>query len=274
MCKLLSANFMRLKKDKVFWIVFLFMFAAGVAFPIVIYADEMRTGMINSIDNIFGQYAMLIGIVMAVFCSLFVGTEYSDGTIRNKIISGKKRTDIYLSSFISCAVTSMILCGGFFLPYLCIGIWLIGFFTVDAEIILLFTVTVAALSVAFSSVFHLISMLNGNKAVASVLCILTAFLLLFIGIQLNKRMAEPETVLGMTMTETGQEYEEFPNPNYLNDEEREVVQFFYDFIPGGQVAQCASLEAVNLPLLPFYSLVIVLLMMGIGLYCFKKKELK
>ena len=118
MNKLLSANFMRLKKEKVFWILFFFMFALGIIFPTIIKIDEIRTGIINDIDNVFGQYALFMGIIIAVFCSFFVGQEYSDGTIRNKIISGKKRTDIYLANFITSAIASLLICFGFFIPYL------------------------------------------------------------------------------------------------------------------------------------------------------------
>lgn len=274
MSKLLSANLMRLKKDKVFWIAFGFMFAAGIIFPVMIYRDMVRTGIINTIDNVFFHYAMFIGILMAVFCSFFVGTEYSDGTIRNKVVAGKKRIDIYCSNFITCAVVSLLICAGFFTPYLCIGIPLLGFFTADIKIVLLFAVTVVALSVAFSSIFNLIAMLSSNKAVTAVICILAAFLLLFTGIKLNGMMNEPETVLGMTIGDNGEQHEEMPNPDYLNDDERKIVQFFYDFIPGGQVAQCASLEAVNLPLLPIYSTIIILSTTGIGMCCFKRKDLK
>ena len=53
----------------------------------------------------------------------------------------------------------------------------------------------------------------------------------------------------------------------------QIVQFVYDFIPGGQVIQCMLLEATNLPLLPLYSFIIILLTTGIGLLCFKKKDL-
>ena len=49
-----------------------------------------QTQTINRIDNGFFGCALFIGIVMAVFCSLFIGTEYSEGTIRNKIIIGQK----------------------------------------------------------------------------------------------------------------------------------------------------------------------------------------
>ena len=60
--------------------------------------------------------------------SFFIGQEYSDGTIHNKIISGKKRTDIYLANFVTCTLVSVILCCGFFLMYLLAGIPILGFF--------------------------------------------------------------------------------------------------------------------------------------------------
>lgn len=274
MSKLLSANFMRLRKGKVFWILFFFMFALGILFPTIIKADEIRTGFINNIDNVFGQYAMFIGIIMAVFCSFFVGQEYSDGTIRNKIISGKKRTDIYLANFITSAATSLFICCGFFIPYLCIGIPLLGFFTIEIKVVFQFLLTVIFLSIVFSSIYNLVAMLSTNKAVASVICILSAFFFLVVGVQLNNMLNQPETVIGMTMENGSQAYGEFPNPNYLDAEKRRIVQFAYDFTPGGQVAQCAAMDAVNLPVLPAYSLIIILATTGTGVFCFQKKDLK
>lgn len=274
MNNLLSANFMRVRKEKVFWISFLFMLASGILFPTIIKIDEMRTGMINNIDSAFGQCAMLIGIIIAVFCSFFVGQEYSDGTIRNKIISGKKRTDIYLANFITCAVVGLFICCGFFIPYFCIGIPLLGFFTMEIKTVLQLLLTVIFLSIAFSSIFNLAAMLSTNKAVTSVICILSAFLFLLIGMQLNQMLSQPKTVLGMTIEDDVETYEELPNPNYLSDEERKIVQFAYDFIPGGQVAQCVARDAVNLPMLPVYSLIITLAATGTGVFCFKKKDLK
>ena len=117
-------------------------------------------------------------------------------------------------------------------------------------------------------------MLNDSKAITAVLCILLAFLLLFVGGQLNKMLNEPERNMSVVMSENGQEYEDIPNPHYLNEGERKTGQIIYDFIPGGQVIQCISLEAANLPLLPLYSFIIILSTTGIGLIGFKKKDLK
>lgn len=274
MNRLLSANFMRIKKDKIFWICFIIMFTAGIFFPVMRYMDMKQTGTINNIDNGFLGCALLIGIIMAVFCSLFIGTEYSDGTIRNKIIVGQNRNAIYLANYTACGVVGLILCMAFFVPYLCIGIPLLGFFQMDTEMVLLFVLAVFLLSAALSSIFILISMLNHNKAVTAVICILLAFLFLIAGAQLNKMLSEPETNMGLVITENGQEYEKIPNPHYLNEGERKTVQFMYDFVPGGQAIQCMSLEAVNLPLLPLYSLIIILSTTFAGLFFFRKKDLK
>lgn len=59
MSKLLSAGFIRLRKDKIFWIALIFMFGAGVFFPVMRYIDMQKSGYINNIDNGFFACALL-----------------------------------------------------------------------------------------------------------------------------------------------------------------------------------------------------------------------
>lgn len=278
MSKLLSANIMRLWKEKVFWIVIAVVFTLGVAIPISIKITEIRLGVFNSIDPVFGQFAMFIGVVLAIFCSFFVGKEYSDGTIRNKIICGKKRVDIYFANFVTCTVVSLMLCAAFFLPYLGIGIPLIGSFNMEKEIVYWLFLTVIFLSIAFASIFNLISMLSTSKAVTATVCILLTFLFLCMGFQFRGMLNQPEIIDGTAYDENGvayKEVEDFPNPEYLQGNERQVVQFLFNLMPGGQVAQCVGRGTVgNLSQLPIYSLGVILITTGIGVFVFKKKDLK
>jgi len=275
MSKLLSANFMRVKKDKFFWIGMAFMFAAGVFFPVMRYMDMKQTGSINNIDNGFFACSLFVGIIMAIFCSLLIGTEYSDGTMRNKIVIGHKRASIHLANFITSAVVSIAMCILFFLPYLCIGIPLLGFFEMDMKLVLLFSLASLMLAVAFSSIFTLIAMLCHNKAITAVICILLALALLVSGLILYRMLDAAETIGGYTMGEDGKLlYGESPNPKYLDGTKREIVQTIYDINPGGQVIQCTLLKAVNIERLPIYSLIIVILTTGAGVVFFKKKDLK
>ncbi|MED9903487.1 MAG: ABC transporter permease subunit [Lachnospiraceae bacterium] len=278
MSKLLSANFIRLWKERVFLIAIAGVFTLGAVIPISIKIAEIRLGVFNSIDPVFGQFAMFIGIVLAIFCSFFVGKEYCDGTIRNKIICGKKRTDIYLANFITCTAVSLMLCIAFFLPYLGIGIPLLGSFHMEKEIVFWLFLTVTFLSIAFASIYNLIAMLSTSKAVTASVCILLAFLFLYMGFQLKGMLEQPEIIDGTAYDENGvayQEVEDFPNPEYLQGGERQVVRFLCNLIPGGQVAQCVGRgSAGELSELPVYSLGVILITTGIGVFVFRKKDLK
>lgn len=263
MSKLLTANFMRVKKDKFFWIGMIFMMAAGVIFPVNRYMDMKQTGFMNNIDNgFFG-------------CALFIGTEHSDGTMRNKIIVGRKRTEIYLSNCVTSAVVGVLLCAAFFLPYLCVGIPLLGLFDADVKLVLLLVLTVLLLAAAFASIFTLIAMLCQNKAVAVVICILLAQTFLFTGAVTNAMLDAPRTYPEYTIDENNNTVvSERPNTRYLDGAKREIVQTFYDINPGGQGIQCASLAAVHIERLPVYSLLIVILTTGAGVVFFKRRDLR
>lgn len=275
MSKLLFANFMRIKKSKTFWSCVIFMFGLGIFFPVKRYTDMVQTGWVNNLDNGFYFCAVLIAIVMAVFCSMFIGTEYSDGTIRNKIIVGQRRSAIYLANVVASSLVSIIMCIASVVPYLCLGIPLLGFFTADIKMILLLGVAVLFLAAAFSSVFTLIAMLCRNKATTAVACLLLAFGLIIIGAVLKERLNAPKMISGYSLSiDDALVNTEEPNPKYLEGMKREIVQTIYDILPGGQAVQCTTLTAVNLPRLPFYSVGIILLSTGIGVSMFRKRDLK
>ena len=156
MNKLLSANFFRLRKNKCFRGSLAFMFVIGIASPLLRYRDMKQSGYINNLDNGFFMCALFIGIILAVFCSLFIGTEHNDGTIRNKIIVGQKRETIYLSNMVTCSIIAITMCIVFFVPYLSVGIPLLGFFVADMKMIVMIGITVLVLSVTFASLFYIV----------------------------------------------------------------------------------------------------------------------
>lgn len=120
MSKLLSANFSRMKKDKIFMLSTAFMFGMGVFMPLMNYFFVKKLDHPAYLDDGFFACAPIIGIVLSILCSLFIGTEYSDGILRNKIIIGQKRVAIYLSNLITCIIAGIIMCSVFFIPYLCV----------------------------------------------------------------------------------------------------------------------------------------------------------
>lgn len=169
MSKLLSADFARLKKDKVFWIGMIFMFVLGILSPVMNYIDMNRGGYEIPLESSFFVYAIYIGILLSAFCSLFVGTEYSDGTIRNKIVIGHGRIQVYFSHFLICAAAGLLMCAAYFLPAGIIGTCLLGFFQTDIQVILGLILCSVIMSLAFTAIFTMVAMLNQNKALVAVI---------------------------------------------------------------------------------------------------------
>lgn len=275
MNKLLSANFSRMWTRKVFWVGVIFMAFMGVILPIYRNNYTRKFEAIYFIDNTFFTCAIFAAIVSAVFCSLFVGTEYSDGTMRNKIVIGHSRVAIYLSNLITNTIAGCIFCTVFFILHLCVGLSLHGTFVLELEVIIILILSVYMLSIAVSAIFTLMAMLNQNKSVVSITCILSVVTLLLIGIYSFTRLNEPEIRPAYTSTNGSPIYEEdTPNPDYVGGTERKVYEFIYDFLPGGQMIQFASMEISNPYMLSLYSSIIIIITIGIGIPLFCKKDLK
>ena len=108
MRNLLSAGFTRLGKNTAFYLT------AGALLIIaaVMMLTAGRTALRNTSDYVYTleqhyfDLAGYMGFFLAAFIALFIGTEYSDGTIRNKLIVGHARTNVYLSNLLVCAVAS------------------------------------------------------------------------------------------------------------------------------------------------------------------------
>lgn len=275
MIRLLSAGFLRLKKNSVFRGSLLLMAAWGIFMPVKMHMDAVQMGYAYVIEDGFFACAMGVGIILAVFCSLFIGTEYNDETIRNKIIVGGKRSAIYMANAAVSSAVGLALCAAYLLPYFCIGMALVGGFTVPMGMTLLTGLTVLLLAVAFSSLFTCIAMVCQNKAATAVICILLAFGFLMTGMVLNQMLEAPKMHELYSLEVNGElSSVTEPNPKYLEGTKREIVQTLYDINPGGQAIQCAAMTAVNPARLPFYSLAITVLATGAGCALFRKRDLK
>lgn len=272
MNNLLAANFARLKKDKGFWIGMAFMFAAGI-FGII---QTLRNEPTASPDQLLFIFPVLIGIVTAAFSSLFLGTEYSDGTIRNKIIVGHTRSAVYLSNLITCSAAGIIMCVSYLAAIAAVGFPLLGLPQMDVTAILSLLFVGFMMVIAGTALFTLLGMLNQNKAAAAVVCILMMFALLVLASAVNARLEAPEFYEGYVFTDSlgNAETETMRNPQYLEGTKREVYQFFLDFLPTGQAIEISTQSTPHLWQMPLYSLLIALASTVCGALGFRKKDLK
>lgn len=275
MNRLLSANFMRLKHSKIFWICMAAM--AGFALITQWYNyEDVKDGLEPVLESELLVYASFVSIAISAFAALFLGTEYSDGTIRNKVVIGHSRAAIYFSNLVTTAAASLAMCLAYLVVYSLTGIVAVGSFKAEPQVILLQILCSLVLAVTFSSIFTLLAMIDQNKAVSAVVCILLAFGLLFAGSYIYNRLEEPEYYSGYYVDESGtmQQGEPEKNPKYLSGTQRQVYAFANDFLPGCQQIRLASGEADQPWKMMGYSVIITVVTTAAGILIFKRKDLR
>lgn len=276
MMSLLSTMLFRLRRSKSFWCLMAFEAAAGLILPILNYRNNRRYLQEIPLDSNSFAFVTFMVVLSAVLASLFLGTEHSDGAIRNKIIVGNRRHQIYLANLSAVYLGSLLLCACFLVPYLAVGIPLLGFYQTEISVILLNLLTAAVLMLAVTSIYTALTMLNQNKAIVVAVCILLSFAILMVGAYINAALTAPEFLDGISIDQaTGVlQQEVIPNPRYLRGTMRKVFEFFYDFLPGGQAIQLSSMEVAAPWRLMAYSLAISLVSSTVGIFFFRRKDLK
>lgn len=276
MNKLLNADLHRMINNRCFQVCLTFMCLLGLLIPFMQLRNMHIYGTSAVLDSTFFAYPLFINILLAVFCSLFTGTEYSDGTIRNKLIIGHSRSAIYLSNLITCLLCGLVMCLGFIICYCLTGIPLLGFFTVDLRIILILIFCSILCAAAGSACYVMVAMLCQNKALSAILCVLGAFVLLLGATYVHSQLNQPETYETYQLTNNGNEpgvSETVPNPRYLTGAKRTAYEFVYDFMPPCQAIQLANMAVAHPWRLPLYSLMILITTTLAGIGLFKKKDI-
>lgn len=274
MIKLLNAGFTRLRKNKLFWILTIFSIGVALLMIYTQYSDMKNYGDVIEVEQLMLNYSTIIGIVIAIFTSLFLGVEYSDGAIRNKISIGHKRANIYLSNLIVVTITSLFSYILFLGIITIIGVPLFGGISITLSQLLMLLGCIFVTIIAYSSIFTFIAMIILNKTITAIVCIMLSFGMMMGAVTCFDILSAPETIKTATMVDGAAEIEEIPNPKYPSEEKKKVCQTLLNINPAGQMFQISGRTVGNLKILPLYSLGIIVIFTGAGLVLFKKKEIK
>lgn len=276
MRKLLSANYSRLWRDKIFWICM----GTMLVYSVVYMLNGCRQATVNlaeynySIDKYYFHFAMSIGVFCAVFSSMFFGTEYSDGTIRNKVIVGHTKTNIYIASLITTTTATLLMVFVWMIGA-SVAIPILGIWEMGIPNLLVYLLIILMLAVALAAICTLINMLSTNKALTVVISVLLIMGLLIFASMFHNGLSEPEMTSGFQMTANGiQMSEPTPNPNYISGKIRKVYEFILDFLPTGQGLTVWQVEVGHPIRMILSSAAITTLTTLSGIFVFKKKNLK
>ncbi len=276
MRKLLCANFSRFWKDKIFWICMGAMLIYAVAYML----NGCRRAAADlseykySIDEYYFHFALTIGMFCALFGSMFFGTEYSDGTIRNKIIVGHTKTNLYFASLITTTAATLLLMAVWLVGAL-VAVPTLGAWKMAVPTLLLYLLIAVMFIMALSAICTFVYMVSDNKASIVLISMLLILGLLVLTGMLYFGLHEPETISRIEITANGMEWSEpSPNPRYISGAKRGVYEFILDFLPTGQGLKMWQLE-INHPVRMLVSSAVITLFTTFGgIYIFKRKNIK
>ncbi len=219
MNNLLSAEFSRLFRTKLFYIVLAS--CVGISLVAVYYASKAYD--LFYADQSFLHLSCLqmscflyAGIVSAFFVSLFIGKEYSDGTIRNKLISGHSRISVYIADFVVCFAAELIISSVcVFIMTLCSRFSdSINYFSVS--FILKTQLIGISVTAVYTAIFLLLTFLMNSRSKAVTASMILAVILLFFGDAVYEMLLPTETLEEINFTVS-----------------TEVDEIFFEFLENG-----------------------------------------
>ena len=277
MRKLITANFHRFIKDRFSWCVMgiiVILSLVNVFNSARSYEAMAASGYVMSLDDYYFNQAPLIGAFLALLISMFLGTEFSEGTIRNKLCIGHKRNEIFLSNFISCAFASIVLTAVWLLSSaLLFG--LIGPLEMGVSEFIGCIFVAVGFAVSFAALYTVIGSLSSNKPMTIIYTFAVFIIFAMAASALYDRLCEPEMNEGMTLVGTQLvEMEPTPNPLYLSGMIRTVCEVALEVLPTGQ-ALLLSDVAIEYPVRAIaLSVVFITVTLLAGSVLFRRKDIK
>ena len=239
MRNLLHANLSRLRRDGTFWFMLVLIFACSAG-TMLLWGRNVA----ESLDHYYFRLSAYMGLYFAIFAALFLNTEYSEGTIRNKLAVGRTRRDIYLAHFLTVLTASLFFAAAWLLGG-CTGIPMLGPWRFGLGGLALHVLIAVGSTVAFAAIFTFLGLLLSGRP-ATVIVVLSWFALLLGASTIENILSEPEFSSGILMTVDGmQMINQEPNPRYVSGALRTFYEFLRDVIPAGQAIQVQNLAVLH-----------------------------
>ena len=289
MIKLLRANMLRVVKSVTFWIFL----ALYTLYPIIIALIQIDSYGRISIEKMFSlnygvEVVPMQGIFIALLSSILFCVDFHNGTLRNKIVVGHSKINIYLANLLTMIIISLTLSVIYIIVSFALGMPILGKFTTSASSIIWTIVDGSLMLMAYSSLMTLIAMTSKNSFVALIvsLVVLTAGALLAYFMDYLVSIPEVIRIPGENaMGETV--WLEIINEDAPSKAAKVFCRFLTDLLPSGQSLQISGSDKnqgwqfdmfirgkLHYWQMALYSLGFISVTSGIGIGLFRKSIIK
>lgn len=280
MSKLLRVNFRHLFRMKSFYFAIAIMIYCPIMSCISDYMEMTEYGYVHSIEESIWQFGVSYAFIVPVLVHLFIGPDYVDKTIRNKLIIGYGKKDIFMANMITMMVACLIL---FFVWN--IFFWAIGsnMLVVESPIGMHIVITLEELlAVLFlTALLVLLAMFMSGKVTAGVLSMILALCIIASGLIIKRDLAEEEfedSNVVWAIFEEGaapvQKSEKVPNPRYIPEGPRkEALRYLERVDVGAQLLDVTDNHEIDCIWYFAFDSIMILLICAGGSAMYKRKDI-
>jgi len=223
--------------------------------------------------------ALWVPVITGVFMVFFIGTEFRDKTLNNKLIYGVPRFTLYLCELGVCLLgTMLIYCAGVAVAF-GVGVPLLGGLEHPLYEVAWRVAIGGMATLGFTALYHAVFLCVGRIALCAIFPLPLGVGLYFLADRIAWRLERPRYLTSKTLLEDGTLIESIcaENPLYVGGFCRTLYELFYDLLPSGQLLRCGEYYK-PLPAHPWrlllYTLFFVALCGTAGFLLFRKKQLK
>ena len=265
MRNLLFANLFRLRRSRCFWALAAVMLLSSLGL-VLMEANETYEVLL---ERVMFQSLAFYGVIAAAFVGLFLGMEYGDGAVRNKLAVGAKRGSAYLAGFLTASAACVLFYGLAIAAAGITGYFLLG--TRESPSCFLTAFALGLLGCfAYCGLYSLIVMACQNKAVGAVCCLGTAIFLLAMAMFVNLRLAQPQ----IEQVIQGTQVVEVESAYYLTGLRREAFELLQLLSPTGQATKIITLDLNHPWKMALCSAAFTAMTIAAGAALFHRKDLK
>ena len=220
----------RLRKSRLFWwaVILTALATAGI----VLLDSSAISGSIrdNELENIALSGAPFVQIIGAAVIVLFLGTDHSHNTIRNKLIVGSRRSGIYSADVltgivIGCSINTAWLLGGLS------GVPVLGFWKMETARAFMYIGMSFVCTVSLSSVAALIGVLIRRRSTAVIIALTGVLALILSANNVHERLSSNEEDWKMDFVDGEPVFELVKNPGYVDGTLRMVFELALNLNP-------------------------------------------
>lgn len=274
MVNLINANFLRMWKSKSFWLCTAATFA--VVLSSVCIDLSFNHGSTANWDQVILHYFYVPLFTSAAFAATFLGTEYSDNTVRRKLTVGKTRPQIYFANLATTVVGGLVItAAGQFAP-IAVAIYAgAECFSMSAECFAAGYIVCICAVIAACALFTFIGMTVSKKSMSVVLTLILMIGAYTVAPKIREKLDVPQFDTITRYDDNGQPdmvFEE-ANPEAVTGFTRTVLETIYNVLPFGAVEQARE-DTRARDLLPLYSLGLLTVTTAAGVLAFRRKDIK